>query len=203
VLRQNISPLEFLAVDFNYRRMRRLESLVDKTAWNIYIVSPAPGDASFEQLQDTLRRTHELTREPFESALPSRHACYVPMRGIRRGPSRLNKKEGGLTIEVHNEASFQFIYDRDDAIAHAFSNKILRILDKFLIHHFAVVNPETGEVLRESVSWAGPHLVEGCRQNPNRYVRYSGSDVDGVLLCIAPMSPEAYERRAIRKRAKP
>ena len=109
------------------------------------------------------------------------------MRGIRRtSPAR----EGGAPIEVHNEGVFHFVYERDDAIAHAFTEKILRLLKKFLVSQFAIVNAATGEVIKEvrggSSRWIGPHVIESCRLHPNRYICFAYSGIPGATHCLAP-----------------
>lgn len=191
LLRQKVSPLQFLYVDFNARTIRELDSLVDKNARSIYVTSPEPGDRSLEELKQVLRRVKYEAQ--FWKQLPRRHFLYHPLRGFRRGWSRPREK-AGVEVEVSVEAFFHFVYDKDDPVAHAFSEKILRLLNKFLVHHFAVVNAETGEVVHEirrgSTRWAGPHVVESCRRTPRRYLDISfGSGPDGEMLCIAPLPP--------------
>lgn len=192
LLRQKVSPLQFLDVNFKARTIRELDSLVDKTAYSIYVTSPEPGDCSLEELAQELRRV-EYEAQLWKK-LPRRHFLYHPLRGFRKGWSR-PEEEGGVEVEVSVEAVFHFVYDTDDQIAHAFAEKILRLLNKLLVHHFAVVNAETGEMVLEirkgSTRWAGPHVVENCRRTPRRYLDISaGAGPRGEMLCIAPLPPE-------------
>lgn len=187
ILRQAVSPLEMLEVDFRRGRIRRLDSLLAGKSWNLFITSPLDGEPSLADLQDVLQYTDELTEEPFLSVMPRRQARFIPMRGIRRtSPAR----EGGAPIEVHNEGVFHFVYERDDAIAHAFTEKILRLLKKFLVSQFAIVNAATGEVIKEvrggSSRWIGPHVIESCRLHPNRYICFAYSGIPGATHCLAP-----------------
>jgi hypothetical protein len=197
ILREKISPIEFLDADARLKKLRRLDSLVDKTAWNIFVTSPTPGEASFEELQEALERSDETLIEPFKSLLPRRHILYHPIRGIRSSLTR-PEEEGGVRVETFNEAVFHFSYDRNDRIAHAFVEKFLRLLNKFLVHQFAAVNAETGELLSETRSgspfWAGPHVIESCRQNPRRYICYLGRGKNGEVRCLAPLPLEAHGR---------
>ncbi len=189
LLRQKVSPLQFLDVDFNARTIRELDSLVDESAHSIHVTSPEPGDRGLEELAQVLRQVkHEVQ---FWKKLPRRQFLYLPLRGFRKGWSRPREK-GGIEVEVSVEAFFHFVYDKDDPVAHAFAEKILRLLNKFLVHHFAVVNAETGEVVLEiregSSRWAGPHVVESCRRTPRRYLDISaGAGPNGEMLCIAPL----------------
>lgn len=190
ILRAEISPIEILTADFDKKELRRLNSLVDQKAPEIFITSPTVGDLSFKHLARILRRSSDLTGEPFRSALPKRQVAYIPIRGIHRATSR-HSPEGGVEVEVFNEAVFQFVYDRGDAVAEAFSNKIIRLLDKYVVRRFAIVNSKTGEPIREVLpeeGWrAGPNVIDSCRRHARRYVCFVGSDENGVGECLAPL----------------
>ena len=171
ILREAISPLEFLLIDENERRVEQVDSLAGNDAF-VMITSPEPGGATLKQLRLALQFTHDCLSEPFRSTLPSRAVLYIPSEKVICGNTRYEGK--GMTIETFWRSLFHFTYRRDDDDAHAFANRFIRLINKHLISQFLIINPETGRIVHEVLSgasvWAGPDVVEWCRQAPNRFI---------------------------------
>lgn len=190
ILREAISPLEFLLIDEEEKRIEQVDSLAGHDDF-VMITSPEPGGATMKQLRRALRLSDDCVEEPFRSTLPSSAVLYIPHEEPSR--TRTRRDGGGRSVEIFFKSPFHFVYRRDDPVAHAFASKFMRLIGKHLIHRFVVVNCETGEIVMEVPKgaglWAGPDVVESCRRIPHRYICpvYSGTD---VKHCFAPMPAE-------------
>jgi hypothetical protein len=203
LLRENFSPLEIIAVDFEKRELRLLETLGDeRNAHDVYITNPDPGEPSLERLRTALLFCGDSIRGrvPFVNSLPKRQALYHRTDYIRSFAG-----DPGPPLEVMHTGVIHFVYDRNDPEAHRFTNKMFRLLSKMLVNSFAVVDAETGKFVRESGPThnlkVGPDALESCRRHPNRYIQHEWSRPgEGEYLYLAPLPPERYEEQKSRRR---
>lgn len=204
LLRRHFSPIEIIEVDFGKKELLVRESLAQSNIGKeLYITNPDPGELSLDRLRTSLLFCDEVRKQVFHDTLPRRFALYQPSHYIATFTSKLD--ESGVPVEVLDQAYLHFMYDRDNAEAHRFANKIWRLLSKELASTFALVDAETGTFLKEwgpvSMLRAGQDALETCRQHPHRYLAVAGPMKDAeTRLFYAPLSRERYEELKLQKR---
>jgi hypothetical protein len=202
LLREEFSPLEIVAVDFESGKLQVLESLADAPdLFDVYITNPDPGERSLERLRTALRFCDDSHTEIFRSSLPRRQALYLRSYAVQRGTTKPAGHD--QPVELMSWGFIHFVYDRNDAEAHRFTSKMLRLLHGMLVNRYAVVDADTGQVVREDTwaRWAGPSALESCRQHPHRYINAAWCE-EGEHHFLAPLPPERYEELKHRRRTK-
>jgi hypothetical protein len=87
----------------------------------------------------------------------------------------------------------------NDREVRSFVDKIFRLSTKFLTNKFALVDPETGEVVDRISSyfnWAGHDALRMCRERKNLFIAPAGRDEAGKIrwLYLAPVDYGAATR---------